>query len=315
MPLMIFTTSTKEKIALNTDHIVSIRRCPGGYYEVLMTDDHAHLVADDPETVVRRTTMLRTNEAMAGRMVNPTDGSMIPQDAPDGANPGAPPDPDRFYDLDPKDLKARWPEIRTFLTIGRFSLQMPLMTSELVSVIPESHTLVVRVRRGMLSLLNAKGIEEAHEGLARFLGHNRAQMYFTDEDTEYPPRAGSGAPPDLDPDDIMRRWPQIREQLCEGHMGYQLAFAMSTLVAVDGNTLVVRMGRGHVHLLQDDNQRRRELRGRLISVLGNPNADLYLIDEDAVYPPRPACPHGHPDCCGHHDLEDRPVHDGIYCEP
>ena len=87
----------------------------------------------------------------------------------------------------------------------------------------------------------------------------------------------------LDFEDLSHRWSTIRSDLCSGRLDRTLILQTSELAGIEGDVLVIRVGRGHVNLLKDD--KRRELRGDLIKTLERPNVDFRFIDEAAEYRP------------------------------
>jgi hypothetical protein len=99
-----------------------------------------------------------------------------------------------------------------------------------------------------------------------------------------PPMPEPSAPP-LDFAELRRRWPELRETLIGGRIDRMVIFSTAELVDVVGQSLVVKVGSGHLKLL-DDEQKRRELRAEATRVLGRP-ADVRFVD-DYVRPARAA---------------------------
>jgi len=93
----------------------------------------------------------------------------------------------------------------------------------------------------------------------------------------------SPARPTLDFAEIGRRWSTIRNDLCAGRIDRMVILETSELAGIEGDVLVIRVGRGHLNLIKDD--KRRELRGDLIKTLEHPTVDFRFIDESAEYTP------------------------------
>ena len=92
-----------------------------------------------------------------------------------------------------------------------------------------------------------------------------------------PAQAEEPAGPALDFAELRRQWPELRDMLVGGRIERMVILGTAELVDTIGSTLVVKVGSGHLKLLDDD-QKRRELRGDLVRVLGRP-ADLRFVDE------------------------------------
>lgn len=99
----------------------------------------------------------------------------------------------------------------------------------------------------------------------------------------------ASATPSFDFAEMSRRWPALRGEIWNSPID-RATFHSCELVGVEGAQLVVQMSSGNLRLLKDE--KKREIRGKLIELVGR-GADIRFIDDKTPYtPPAGAVPAG-----------------------